>query len=33
MNQKYIEFRSETFFYFWQECLLAKQLLKKGIVK
>ena len=32
MNQKYIEFRSETFFYFWQECLLAKQLLKKGIV-
>ena len=32
MNQEFIEFRSEIFFYFRQECFLAKQLLKKGIV-
>lgn len=32
MNQEFIEFRSKTFFYFRQECLLAQQLLKKGIV-
>ena len=31
MNQKFEEFRSNTFFYFRQECLLAKQLVDSGM--